>query len=271
MHNDVSTTKEYGINIKDWRKPYVNEDEPFLLEENLPSKDPFDIFDVWFKHIASKKDASFEEVNAACLSTVCNNRPSSRMILMKEYDREGFSFYTNLESKKARDIKANPQACLLFYWPRVDRQEYDREGFSFYTNLESKKARDIKANPQACLLFYWPRVDRQVRIEGKMELLPAEMAEAYWNSRPVKSRIGSKLSAQSSVIPNRQFLIDKRNELIRLAEEKGDEAITRPDWWGGYRLRPDYFEFWQGQSDRIHDRIVFERTTSGWAMKRLSP
>ncbi|VDM37880.1 unnamed protein product [Toxocara canis] len=224
MHNDVSTTKEYGINIKDWRKPYVNEDEPFLLEENLPSKDPFDIFDVWFKHIASKKDASFEEVNAACLSTVCNNRPSSRMILMKEYDREGFSFYTNLESKKARDIKASPQACLLFYWPRVDRQ-----------------------------------------------LLPAEMAEAYWNSRPVKSRIGSKLSAQSSVIPNRQFLIDKRNELIRLAEEKGDEAITRPDWWGGYRLRPDYFEFWQGQSDRIHDRIVFERTTSGWAMKRLSP
>ncbi|VDK44741.1 unnamed protein product [Anisakis simplex] len=216
----------------DWRKPYMNLKEPYLLEENLPSKDPFEVFDCWFKDVASRKDISFEEVNAVSVSTACDNRPSSRMVLLKEYDRQGFSFYTNLESRKAREIQANPQACMLFYWPRVDRQ---------------------------------------IRIEGKMELLPSQMAEDYWNSRPAKSRIGSKLSSQSSVIPNRQYLVDKRNELQRLAEEKGDSAITRPDCWGGYRLCPVYFEFWQGQSDRIHDRIVFEKSDKEWTMKRLAP
>uniref|UniRef100_A0A915BJS4 Pyridoxine-5'-phosphate oxidase n=1 Tax=Parascaris univalens TaxID=6257 RepID=A0A915BJS4_PARUN len=232
MQSVAGAEKNYGIDIKDWRKPYINKDEPILLEENLPSKDPFEVFDVWFKNIASKTDVSFEEVNAACLSTACANRPSSRMILIKEYDKEGFSFYTNFESKKAQEIKANPQACLLFYWPKVDRQ---------------------------------------VRIEGKMELLSSELADAYWKSRPVKSRIGSKISTQSAVIPSRQFLIDKKNELVRLAEEKGGDSITRPDSWGGYRLRPDYFEFWQGQSDRIHDRIVFEKSGNEWKIKRLSP
>ncbi|MFH4980096.1 hypothetical protein AB6A40_006805 [Gnathostoma spinigerum] len=229
------TMSDFGIEIKDWRRTYLNKNEPFLLEENLPSKDPFDIFDVWFKNVAEQADMSFEEVNAVCFSTAINNRPSSRMVLMKEYDREGFSFYTNYESRKGKEILANPFASMLFYWPKADRQ---------------------------------------IRIEGKVEKLSEEAADNYWKTRPLKSRIGSKLSKQSTEIPSRQHLISLRDSLQKLADEKGLEAISRPTNWGGYRLRPDYFEFWQGQSDRIHDRIVFIKTgdkKEGWTMKRLAP
>ncbi|VDD95308.1 unnamed protein product [Enterobius vermicularis] len=212
----------------------MNKEEPVILEENLPSLDPFEVFDVWFKNVASKANVSFEEVNAACVSTCLNGKPSSRMVLMKEYDKKGFSFYTSYDSRKGKELEANPYACILFYWPKVDRQ---------------------------------------IRIEGKVEKLPIQMADNYWNSRPLKSRIGSKASDQSTVIPNRQYLIDKRQELTKLAEEKGEGAITRPTSWGGYRVIPNYFEFWQGQSDRVHDRIVFELVDDGkkWIRKRLSP
>lgn len=224
----------FGLDIKDWRKPYYNKEEPFLLEENLPSKNPFEIFDVWFKNVAARKDVSFVEVNAVSFSTVSNNRPKSRMVLMKDYDKEGFSFYTHYKSAKGKEIGENPYGCMLFYWPSVDRQ---------------------------------------IRVEGKMEKLSIDAAEAYWYHRPLKSRIGSKVSEQSRVIPNRQYLEERKKELERVAAENGEKAITRPDDWGGYRLRPDYFEFWQGQSDRIHDRIIFEKKNDDfeWTFKRLSP
>ncbi|CAG9535565.1 unnamed protein product [Cercopithifilaria johnstoni] len=225
---------EFGIDVKDLRKPYYNKEEPFLLEENLPSKNPFELFDMWFRNVAKNKDVTFEEVNAACLSTVINNQPKSRMVLMKEYDREGFCFYTHYSSAKGMQIDKNPHACMLFYWPSVDRQ---------------------------------------IRIEGKLVKLPVEAAEIYWYHRPLKSRIGSKLSEQSKIIPNRQYLEDKKEELEKLVAEKGEKTITRPEDWGGYRLLPSYFEFWQGQSDRIHDRIAFEKRTdvTEWLIKRLSP
>uniref|UniRef100_A0A0N5AMV3 Pyridoxine-5'-phosphate oxidase n=1 Tax=Syphacia muris TaxID=451379 RepID=A0A0N5AMV3_9BILA len=233
----VNVTCCIQISFADWRRPYLNKEEPEILEQNLPSEDPFQIFDIWFKNVASKSNVSFEEVNSL-LSTYCyvhrNNKPSSRMVLIKEYNKEGFSFYTNYDSRKGMELEVNPYAAVLFYWPKVDRQ---------------------------------------VRIEGKVKKLPEEMADEYWYSRPLKSRIGSKSSNQSSVVPNRQFLIDKRNELTKLAEEKGESAITRPSTWGGYCVVPSYFEFWQGQSDRVHDRIVFELDSDGkkWNRKRLSP
>ncbi|EJW77995.1 hypothetical protein WUBG_11098 [Wuchereria bancrofti] len=110
-------------------------------------------------------------------------------------------------------------------------------------------------------------------MEGKLEKLPLEAAEAYWYQRPLKSRIGSKVSEQSKVISNRQYLEDKREKLEKLVVEEGEKTITRPEDWGGYRLCPNYFEFWQGQSDRIHDRIVFEKKGNEmeWLIKRLSP
>uniref|UniRef100_A0A8R1U2B5 pyridoxal 5'-phosphate synthase n=1 Tax=Onchocerca volvulus TaxID=6282 RepID=A0A8R1U2B5_ONCVO len=228
--------EKFGVDVKDLRKPYYNKEEPFLLEENLPSKNPFEIFDKWFKNVAENTDMTFNEVNAVCLSTAINNQPKSRMVLMKEYDREGLCFYTHYNSAKGMQIDENPYACMLFYWPHVDRQ---------------------------------------IRIEGKIEKLPIEAAENYWYHRPLKSRIGSKLSEQSQVIPNRQYLEDKKKEFEKLVAEKGERTITRPQDWGGYRLRPNYFEFWQGQSDRIHDRISFEKSADGsageWLIKRLSP
>lgn len=131
------------------------------------------------------------------------------------------------------------------------------------------------------MLFYWPRVDRQclqVRIEGRVVELGAEIAEEYWHKRPIATRIGSKLSEQSAEIPNRQHLEQKQKALEELCRREGEAAITRPDEWLGYALLPDYFEFWQGQSNRVHDRIVYERengdeeTSSGeWRMKRLAP
>ncbi|VDN27101.1 unnamed protein product [Gongylonema pulchrum] len=276
-----------------WRKPYFNSEEPFLLEENLPSKNPFEIFDIWLKNVAAKKDVSFEEVNAACFSTVrdfsaffalnricnrhyfikellssildfvlcfqaINNRPKSRMVLIKEYDMEGFSFYTHYKSAKGREIDANPYGCILFYWPAVDRQA------SRFILLRGKQ----KSVTVSCQIIYF-----KVRVEGKIEKLPLNAAESYWYQRPLKSRIGSKLSNQSAVIPSRQYLEEQKKILEKLAAEKGEAAITRPDDWGGYRLLPDYFEFWQGQSDRVHDRIVFEKANgeSEWTVKRLSP
>ncbi|VDM09448.1 unnamed protein product [Wuchereria bancrofti] len=226
--------EEFGMNVKDLRKPYYNKEEPFLLEENLPSKNPFELFDIWFKNAAENKDVTFEEVNAVCLSTVFNNQPKSRMVLMKDYDREGLCFYTHYNSAKGMQIDKNPYASMLFYWPHVDRQ---------------------------------------IRMEGKLEKLPLEAAEAYWYQRPLKSRIGSKVSEQSKVISNRQYLEDKREKLEKLVVEEGEKTITRPEDWGGYRLCPNYFEFWQGQSDRIHDRIVFEKKGNEmeWLIKRLSP
>ncbi|VDN52534.1 unnamed protein product [Dracunculus medinensis] len=245
----------FGLKIEakfffvDWRRIYLNKEEPYLLEENLVSKDPFDVFDIWFKNVASKSDISFEEINAVCFSTSSNNRPSSRMVLMKDYGRNGFSFYTNYDSRKGKEIAANPFGCLLFYWPKVDRQ---------------------------------------IRVEGRIEKLPNELADDYWKKRPVKNRIGSKLSEQSKVIPSRNFLLEKKAKLEKLVEEEGETAVSRPENWfafkafgtvflmdlGGYRLVPDYFEFWQGQSDRIHDRIVFEKSNfngSNWKIYRLSP
>uniref|UniRef100_A0A1I7U3B6 pyridoxal 5'-phosphate synthase n=1 Tax=Caenorhabditis tropicalis TaxID=1561998 RepID=A0A1I7U3B6_9PELO len=222
-----------SIDIQNIRAKYNNSEDPYLLEEKLPTTNPFTLFDIWFRDVASKADLTFEEINAVSLSTVGKDlRPSSRMVLLKAYTPTGFSFFTNYNSRKGKQLDENPNAAMLFYWPKVNRQ---------------------------------------VRVEGVVEKLPDEMAVAYWNSRPLASRIGSKASIQSEIVPNRQFLEDKKTELTEMADREGSDTITKPHSWGGFHLIPQYFEFWQGQSDRLHDRIVFERDTDIWLLKRLSP
>jgi pyridoxamine 5'-phosphate oxidase len=177
------------LDIKDWRRTYKNKEEP-QLEKHCLHEDPFIQFDLWFKDVA-KKDLSFEEINAVSLSTCSNNKPSSRMVLLKKYDPNGFAFYTNYTSRKGRELSENPNAAMLFYWPAVSRQ---------------------------------------VRIEGIVQKLSQEDADEYWVSRPLGSRIGSKSSHQSTEIPHRSFLEDETRRLEELAKKEGPDAITRPEW-----------------------------------------
>ncbi|KAE9417943.1 hypothetical protein Angca_007346, partial [Angiostrongylus cantonensis] len=162
-----------------------------------------------------------------------------------------------------RDMRPSSRMVLL--------KSYANDTFSFYTNCNSRKGRELHENPSACMLFYWPKVHRQVRIEGKVSLLSNEDAVAYWNSRPIAGRIGSKSSEQSEVVPNRDYLTSKRKALEKQVEKEGPGSITKPDSWVGYALVPDYFEFWQGQSDRLHDRIEFRKCDGNWKIQRLSP
>ncbi len=145
---------------------------------------------------------------------------------------------------------------------------FDPEGFVFYTNYESKKGTDLSANPQTVFHFFWPQLDRQVAIYGTVEKTSREESEAYFKSRPVDSRIGAWASAQSSVIASRDVLEQRFEEL----SDKFGEDVPLPPHWGGFRLTPDKFEFWQGRQNRLHDRIVYERNDlQNWSIKRLSP
>jgi pyridoxamine 5'-phosphate oxidase len=143
----------------------------------------------------------------------------------------------------------------------------DERGFTFFTNYLSRKGIEMEASRAACLNFWWGALERQVRIEGTIEQVSAEESDAYWRDRPYESQIASATSPQSQVIGSREELI----ELVEQARIQSPESIARPSHWGGYRLIPDYFEFWQGGPARLHDRIVFTKTESGWSIQRLAP
>jgi pyridoxamine 5'-phosphate oxidase len=145
---------------------------------------------------------------------------------------------------------------------------FDETGFVFYTNYDSRKAAEIAANHHAALLFYWAETGRQVRIEGTIEKVSPEMSDAYFASRPRASRIGAVISPQSSVIENREVLEHKYAALDR---EYAEREIERPANWGGYVVVPEVFEFWQGRESRLHDRLRYTKTTSGWRVERLAP
>jgi len=180
-----------------------------------------------------------------------DGKPSVRMVLMKGIDKKGIVFYTNYLSKKASDLEENPLASLLFYWS---------------ANTETST------------------ISRQVRIEGKVERVPQEESLQYFHSRPRSSQIGACVSIQSSLCKDRQEL-DKRNEELLTKYENNDTPIPKPDCWGGFRVVPQRFEFWQGQTNRLHDRIVFRRQEEGetvdtimthagddgWLLERLMP
>lgn len=224
----VRIGKTQQLDISALRENYIS---PPLLEEQLES-DPFDQFQKWFDDAVA---ASLREPNAMCLSTTGKDgKPSSRMVLLKGFDKDGFVWYTNYASRKAHQLSENPNASLLFHW----------EG-----------------------------LNRQVRVEGSVQKVSDEESEQYFHSRPRGSQLGAIVSQQSSVIPGRHVLYDEYKEL----EEKYSDGsvIPKPKHWGGYRLKPELFEFWQGQKSRLHDRVQYSpQEVSGkrsWKISRLAP
>lgn len=148
-------------------------------------------------------------------------------------------------------------------------KDFDENGFVFHTHYESRKGEELAHNPSAALLFYWPAQLRQVRIEGSVERADPAESDAYFSSRPRGSQIGAWASPQSRVLQGRKDLEDR---LDRFTHEFADRAVPRPPQWGGYRLFPLRFEFWQAQPDRLHDRLVYQyRADHTWSLERLAP
>ena len=148
-------------------------------------------------------------------------------------------------------------------------KSFDEDGFLFFTNYESRKGQELAQNPHVTLLFFWRELQRQVRIEGTVSKAPVTISNEYYNSRPLGSRIGAIASPQSKVIPGRSFL---EEQVGQVAAKYQQEAPQRPDYWGGYVVKPQVIEFWQGRSSRLHDRILYSLTADGsWKIERLAP
>lgn len=144
----------------------------------------------------------------------------------------------------------------------------DDRGFTFFTNYDSRKGHELEANPRAAMVFLWHPLERQIRVEGTVEVVSAAESDEYYAKRPLGSRLGAWASPQSAVIPDRTFLETAHAELTA---KYPDGNPPRPPNWGGYRVLPDVIEFWQGRRSRLHDRIRFTRTPSGWVRDRLAP
>jgi pyridoxamine 5'-phosphate oxidase len=144
----------------------------------------------------------------------------------------------------------------------------DDRGFVFYTNYNSRKGRDLAANPRGSLMFYWRSLERQVRIDGRAEKASAEESDAYFATRPLESRWSVYASRQSDVIESRDSLESR----FTIARQEYGDRVPRPAWWGGYRIVPEEFEFWQGRPSRLHDRLRYVKDANGtWRRERLAP
>lgn len=143
-------------------------------------------------------------------------------------------------------------------------------GYDFYTNYDSQKGIDLASNPFAELLFYWPELERQIRIAGRVDKISVQESTDYYHKRPRDSQIAAHISTpQSGVVESRQAL---QTRFEQLQERVTDQAeLSKPEFWGGYRLVPDYFEFWQGRPSRLHDRLIYEKVDAKWQLKRLMP
>ncbi len=209
--------------IADLRKEYSRAS----LSEQDVLPNPIDQFSKWLGEAIL---AQVPEANAMTVSTVgANNRPSSRILLIKDVDQRGFTWFTNYESRKGHELAQNPYAALLFYWIELERQ---------------------------------------VRIEGRVERISDAENDAYFQSRPLKSRLGAIASSQSRPVASRD---DLEAKFAEVEKQYGDHPV-RPPHWGGYRLTPDYIEFWQGRPSRLHDRIAYILQADGsWKRQRLQP
>jgi pyridoxamine 5'-phosphate oxidase len=208
-----------GPDMTDYAEP--------LREEDV-DPDPVAQFHVWF---AAAADAGLRMPEAAAVATAANDgAPSVRMVLVKQADHDGFVFYTNYESRKARELAVNPAAALLFYWDPLGRQ---------------------------------------VRIEGGVERTSPEESETYIRSRARGSQLSAMSSPQSRPIESRAAL---EARVAELSDRYADADLPLPEAWGGFRLTPVTFEFWQNRNDRLHDRLLYRRRPEGdWAIQRLAP
>lgn len=213
--------------IADIREDYTKDE---LLESNVLDN-PLDQFQKWFEEALAYP---VMEPNAMHLSTVSmEGKPSSRIVLLKGLENQGFVFFTNYNSKKGRQLTNNPAAALLFFWPELQRQ---------------------------------------VRIEGQVDPIASEYSDEYFSSRPIGSQLGAWASPQSEEIPGRDFLEQRVKELEN--QYLNEVTVPRPAHWGGFILRPQLIEFWQGRANRIHDRLVYRRNsldTNNWTLSRLAP
>jgi pyridoxamine 5'-phosphate oxidase len=203
------------------RREYSREE----LSESSVASDPFVQFSNWFDEYVASGPL---EPSAFTVSTVgSDGAPSSRVVLLKGFDDRGFVFFTNYQSKKARDIQAEPRVAIHFFWPELERQ---------------------------------------IEITGRAEKTSREESETYFASRPLDSQLGAWASKQSSTLESRDELAK------RFAEMQGrfDGDVPCPDFWGGFRVVPTRFEFWQGRPNRLHDRICYIKT-DGWTITRLYP
>jgi pyridoxamine 5'-phosphate oxidase len=158
------------------------------------------------------------------------------------------------------DGRASARMVLLRY--------IGERSLGWYTNYESRKGRELAANPFAALLWYCEPLGRQIRIEGGVEKMTVEESDAYFASRPRGHQVGAHASAQSTTLPNRQSLEERVKELEQQFEAR---EIPRPSYWGGYRLTPTNFEYWQHRSDRLHDRVIYTRNADAWERVRYAP
>ena len=159
------------------------------------------------------------------------------------------------------DEEGSPSARIMLL------KALDERGFVFYTNYESRKGHELAARPRAALTFFWKELQRQVRIEGRVEKVSAAESDEYFAIRPLGSRIGAWACTQSAVIASRPWLEAR----VKAAEAQYGDNPPRPPHWGGYRVLPDWLEFWQGRQSRLHDRLAYTREASGWKLERLSP
>jgi len=145
---------------------------------------------------------------------------------------------------------------------------FSENGFGFFTNYESRKGEEIAENQHVALLFHWPELERQVRIEGIAQRTSDAVSDEYFNSRPFESRLSAVISAQSKVVPDRAYL---EKLWTSQQDETATQPLTRPAFWGGFLIDPTQIEFWQGRSNRLHDRLLFSRKESAWTLARLAP